>query len=336
MDTPTDDRPQGAPFFSLRYDLRAAPFGAPAAALYEAALEQTAWAEQHGFGLVTLSEHHCSDDGYCPSPIVMAAAIAGRTRAIRMLIAALVLPLHDPLRVAEDLAVLDLVSGGRIDIVVGAGYRPEEFAMFDRSLDDRAPLVEEGVAALRAAWKGEPFDYRGRRVHVTPAPARPGGPALLLGGSTPAAARRAARLGDGFIPVDPSLWPHYVAACAELGRDAGPPSPPAGPLFLHVAEDPEAAWARIAPHALHESNSYGRWLAEAEGVRRYAPTDDAAELLASGQYAVVTPDECVAMARERMQIALHPLMGGLDPDLAWESLELIGSRVLPELVHVPV
>jgi len=316
---------------SLRYDLRAPSFGPPADELYRAALEQCAWADEHGFHLVALSEHHGSDDGYCPSPLVLAAAVCGRTSSLRVLVAALLLPLYDPIRLAEDLAVLDLASCGRVDLVVGAGYRPEELAMFGRRMEERVPLVEEGVAVLRAAWSGEEFEYRGRTVRVTPRPARPTGPALLMAGSTKAAARRAARLGDGFVPVDDSLWPAYEAACRELGRDAGPAPSLGGPLFVHVADDPDEAWARIAPHALHESNSYGGWQASAEGVARYAPAQDADELRANGSYAVLTPEECVALARSSGSLRLHPLMGGLPPELAWESLELVAAKVLPHL-----
>ena len=316
---------------SLRYDLRAPAFGPPAEALYAAALEQCEWAEGQGFELVHLTEHHCSDDGYCPSPLVLAAAIAGRTRSLRVLIAALVLPLYDPVRLAEDLAVLDLASGGRVDLVIGAGYRPEELAMYGKEMGDRVALVEEGVGVLRSAWSGDEFEYRGRRVRVLPRPARPRGPALLMAGATPAAARRAARLGDGFVPVDPSLWPAYEAACRELGRESGPPPPMSGPLFVHVADDPDRAWARIAPHALHETNSYGAWLSSAEGIARYTPADDADALRAGGAYAVLTPDECVAMASSTGSLRLHPLMGGLPPELAWESLELVAAKVLPRL-----
>lgn len=317
---------------SLRYDLRAPSFGQPAEAQYRAALEQCAWADDHGFTMVGLSEHHGADDGYLPSPLVLAAAICGRTTSLRVLVAALVLPLYDPLRLAEDLAVLDLASGGRVDLVIGAGYRAAELAMYGRELDERVALVEEGVAVLRAAWSGEEFEYRGRRVRVTPRPMRPQGPALLMAGATKAAARRAARLGDGFVPVDASLWPVYEAECHRLGREPGPAPSMSGPLFVHVAGDPDRAWARIAPHALHEMNSYGAWLTEAgEGIAVYTPMEDADSLRAGGAYAVLTPDECVAMAREAGALRLHPLMGGLPPDLAWESLELVAAKVLPQL-----
>jgi alkanesulfonate monooxygenase SsuD/methylene tetrahydromethanopterin reductase-like flavin-dependent oxidoreductase (luciferase family) len=318
-------------WLSVRYDLRAPAFGTPAEQLYATALEQCAWAEDHGFAMVNLSEHHGSDDGYCPSPLIMASAIAGRTRTMRILVAALILPLYDPIRLAEDLAVLDLASGGRIDLIAGAGYRPEELAMFGRTLDERAALLEEALDVLRLAWSGEEFEYRGRRVRVTPRPMRPEGPGILLGGSTPGAARRAARLGYGFIPVDASLWPPYAEACRELGRDAGPPPPVGTPRFVHVADDPDAAWARIAPHALHETNAYGGWLASADALGPYRSSDDADALRASGDYLVLTPDECLALVRETRTLMVHPLMGGLDPDLAWESLELIASKVLPRV-----
>jgi len=151
-----------------------------------------------------------------------------------------------------------------------------------------------------------------------------------MAGATKAAARRAARIGDGFVPVDPSLWPVYKEACRELGKDVGPAAPGGGPMFIHVADDPDQAWAKIAPHALHEMNSYGQWLTSAEGIAVYTPTEDA-DALRDTMYAVLTPDECVALAKELGALRLHPLMGGLPPELAWESLELIESKVLPEL-----
>ncbi len=312
---------------SLRYDLRAPSFGASSAELYAAAIEQSVWAEKNGFWMVALSEHHGSPDGYCPSPLMVASAIAARTATLRLVIAALVMPLHHPVRLAEDLAVLDILSGGRLDLIVGAGYLPSECAMFGTTMDERVARLEEGIRVLRAAWSGEEFEYRGARIRVTPQPVR--GPALLLAGSTTGAAKRAARIADGFAPVDASLWPAYEAACAELGRTPIGLPPDNGPGFIHVAHDPDRAWAQIAPHALHETNSYGAWLANAEGIARYTPTDNADELRASGRYAVLTPDECAALLRTTGTLRLHPLMGGLPPELAWESLELVANEVVP-------
>nr|MDT0667891.1 LLM class flavin-dependent oxidoreductase [Micromonospora sp. DSM 115978] len=123
----------------------------------------------------------------------MLAAMAARTKNIRFMVAALIAPFYDPLRLAEDMAVLDNLSRGRVDLIVGGGYVHEEFAMFDVPMKERPRRVTETVATLKAAFNGEPFEYRGRTVHVTPAPFRPGGPRILLGGSSEPAARRAAR-----------------------------------------------------------------------------------------------------------------------------------------------
>jgi alkanesulfonate monooxygenase SsuD/methylene tetrahydromethanopterin reductase-like flavin-dependent oxidoreductase (luciferase family) len=320
-------------YLVIKYDMRAPAFGTDATHLYRAAVEQCRWADSHGFGTVMLAEHHGADDGYLPSPLVLAAAIATATKAIRLRSQALILPLHDPLRLAEDIAVLDLISGGRAEIVAAGGYVASEFAQFDKVLGARGKLVEENITALRQAWTGEPFDYRGRRVRVTPTPLQRPLP-IALGGASVAAALRAARYADAFIPAMPELMENYRAECARLGRTAAP-AERMGPMFLHVAEDPDRTWARIAPYALHESNGYGRWMAESMGdTALYTPTDDAAQLRASGAYQVVTPAQCVEIARQLGaggRLVLHPLMGGMDPDLSWESLELFAAKVLPQL-----
>src|ERR1700710_1245607 len=138
----------------IRYDLRAPDFGAPALDLYQAALDQCEWADNLGFESCTLMEHHASTDGYLPSPLVMAAAVAGRTKNLLIRVALMLLPLYHPLRAAEDLAVLDLVSNGRLRLMVGAGYRQEEYSQYGLSLSDRPALMVEAVEALKQAWTG--------------------------------------------------------------------------------------------------------------------------------------------------------------------------------------
>ena len=324
-------------YLVIKYDMRAPAFGADKTALYRAAIEQCRFADQHGFGTLMLAEHHGVDDGYLPSPLVMAAAVAAVTARLRLRVQALILPFHDPLRLAEDIAVLDVLSGGRAEICAAGGYLASEFAQFGKSLSARGRLVEEGIATLRQAWTGEAFSYQGRGARVTPTPVQKPLP-IALGGASAAAARRAARCADAFIPAMPELMDVYRAECAALGRSAAP-AERMGPLFLHVAEDPDRAWARIAPHALHETNGYGRWMAESMGDKAvFTPSDDAAQLRASGAYQVVTPEQCLAIARDLGpggRLALHPLMGGMDPDLGWESLELFTAKVLPHLELEP-
>jgi alkanesulfonate monooxygenase SsuD/methylene tetrahydromethanopterin reductase-like flavin-dependent oxidoreductase (luciferase family) len=316
----------------IRFDLRVPPFATTThAELYAACLEQCAWADAHGLDLVVLSEHHGVEDGYLPAPLTLAAAVAGRTRTIRVNVAAVLVPLHDPIRLAEQLAVLDLVSGSRVGFVAGLGYRDDELRMAGIDRAERGRLLEEYVGVLRQAWTGEPFVWRGRTIRVTPAPAQP--PMILIGGSTRAAARRAARLRGGFFPAvaDPALAAVYRDECARLGFDGGFVMLPGGPGFVHVSRDPGRDWARIAPHALYDAQTYAAW--QPPGQRSAVRVDarDAAELRRSGVYRVVTPDECVALAEETGRVLLHPLMGGMSPTLGWESLELFAAEVLPRL-----
>ena len=323
------------PLLNLRYDLRCPAFGrATPAELARTALEQCAWADRLGFATVTLSEHHGSPDGYLPSPLVFGAAVAARTQSLRLLIAALIAPLHDPIRLAEDLAVLDVVSGGRVIPVVSGGYVASEFSAFGKRLADRAAVMEGIVPFLERAWSGEPFEHEGRTLRVTPRPLQRPRPPIFMGGASAAAARRAARHADHFIPTLPELFDVYRAERVRLGKpDPGPPTRTLG-NFLFVAEDPDAAWARIAPFAMHETNAYGAWMEAAGSGGPYRKVDDPEALRASGQYPVLTPDEAIAAARALGPggaIMLHPLMGGMDPELSWESLALFESKVLPAL-----
>src|SRR5262245_28590541 len=176
--------------------MRAPAFGAPARELYAAALDQVQWADGLGFDTVGLGEHHASPDGYNPSPLVLASAMGARTRRIRLRPSVLLAPLYDPIKLAEDSAVTQLATGGRLVLGLGGGYRPAEFEMFGRRLEDRWSAIGETISLLRQAWTGEPFEWRGRRCRVTPPPDPP--PPILLGGGTPAAARRAARIADGW------------------------------------------------------------------------------------------------------------------------------------------
>lgn len=320
-------------YIVIKYDMRAPSFGASREKLYRAAVEQCEWADKAGFGTLMLAEHHGSEDGYLPSPVTLAATIAGRTSGMRLRVQAMILPFHDPLRLAEDFAVLDIVSGGRAEMTAAGGYVASEFEMFGVPLAGRGRLVEESVHTMRRAWFGEPFEYRGRRVRVTPTPLQPTIP-IALGGASEAAAKRAARVdAAAFIPAMPELHEVYAAECRELGKLPTAPER-MGPVFLHVAEDPDEAWAAIAPHALHETNAYSRWMAESMGGAVYSEATDADALRASGAYQVVTPEQCIQIARDLGpggRLALHPLMGGMDPELGWESLRLFADQVMPAL-----
>jgi alkanesulfonate monooxygenase SsuD/methylene tetrahydromethanopterin reductase-like flavin-dependent oxidoreductase (luciferase family) len=323
--------------FGIRFDFRNPPIGGTTMTeRYRAALDMVEWADWHGFVTATISEHHGADDGYLPSPLPMAAAIAARTKSIRINIAAIVAPFHDPLRLAEDAAVVDLISGGRLDLVIANGYVGSEFAMFDQPQAERAARTTEAVRTLRQAWTGEPFEYRGRTVRVTPRPHQHPGPPILLGGSSEPAARRAARIADGFLPSSPGLWPSYRDEMLRLGRPDPGEHFGGDTSFFHLASDVEEGWAAIAPYAMHEMNAYGKWMAEAGvgAVGGYHEVTDSESLRQTGQYRVLTPDKLVSDLKEQGPAGFaifHPMMGGIPPDLAWQSLRLFEREVLPRL-----
>lgn len=325
-------------FFGLRFDMRMPGLGAKAAAdRYAAAIEMCEWADSQGFVLVSLSEHHGSADGYLPSPVVLGSAIAARTTHMRILLSALVAPFHEPLRLAEDLAVLDLISCGRIDLVVANGYVRNEFEMFDVPMSERVARTETLVRTLKRAWQGPPFEHLGRMVHVTPAPLQSGGPRVDLGGSSEKAARRAAHLADGFMPSTATVWDAYRDECAAVGRPDPGPFLGGDPAVVFVADDPDAAWATIAPHAMREVNAYGESLRRAGlvGAASYRHFESADELRSSGLYRVLTPAALVDELNDSDPlkfVMVHPLVGGLDPQVGWETLDLLAAEVMPLLV----
>jgi alkanesulfonate monooxygenase SsuD/methylene tetrahydromethanopterin reductase-like flavin-dependent oxidoreductase (luciferase family) len=322
--------------FMIRFDMRA-PTDGPAAIrdLYDAAIEMSVWAEQHDALSVILSEHHSSSDGYLPSPLVLASAIAARTNRVPITVAALLVPLHDPVRLAEDMAVLDIVSHGRVAYVAGLGYRPEEYDMFGQSLSQRGARMDECLTVLQRAWRGERFDYHGRTIEVTPKPSTPGGPMLMYGGASHAAARRAARFGLGFFAqaADPALETTYRDQCAASGTPPGMCMIPSADsaTTMYVANDVDAAWERLGTYMLHDAQMYASWLGAAEAASKSTALTVDALREEQGAYRVLTPTEAVEYVGRHGALALHPLCGGCPPELAWETLELVASEVLPAL-----
>jgi alkanesulfonate monooxygenase SsuD/methylene tetrahydromethanopterin reductase-like flavin-dependent oxidoreductase (luciferase family) len=320
----------------IRFDLRVPDFAATThAEQYRACLEMCEWAEGLGFDAAVLSEHHGTPDGYLPAPVPFAAAVLARTNRIPVNIAAVLAPFHDPVRLAEQLAVVDLVAPGRISVVAAVGYRRAEFEMAGIPSNERGARLEEAVRVLRAAWTGEPFEYQGREIVVRPTPATPGGPMIMIGGGTEPAARRAARLRCGFFPsaANAKLAEWYADECEKVGFAEGFCGDASGPAFVHIAEDPDMAWEQIGPHALFDAQSYASWQEAA-----YRPATDVPDATTwqdvrdSGVYRVLTPDEAVELSKTSGGgFMLHPLMGGIPPDLAWRSLELFEHKVLPEI-----
>ena len=293
--------------------------------LYAAALDMTAWGESHGCVSAIVSQHHGVPDGYLPSPLPLAAAMAARTSRLPINVSALLVALYEPIKLAEDVAVIDLLSRGRVSYVIGIGYRDEEFELFGVPRAGRGRLVEERITLLRRLWAGETVTYDGRDVAVHPLPFTTGGPMLAYGGGTPAAAARAGRLGLYFMAnsADRSLEDVYREAAAAAGvRALGCHlMDPTVPLTVFVSDDPDKAWAEIGRYLLNDARSYAGWHNGPSTPNvSYAKTVD--ELREErGAYRIITPDEGRALIAAGQPLSLQPLVGGLPPDLAWPYLE---------------
>ncbi|MEM7139547.1 MAG: LLM class flavin-dependent oxidoreductase [Actinomycetota bacterium] len=311
--------------FILRFDFRLGPqSSASMSELYAASLEMCEWGEANGAMLGLFSEHHTSSDGYLPSPLVMAGAAAARTSTLGINVGALLALMYDPVKLAEDMVVLDHLSQGRVTYTVGLGYRDEEFSMFGVDPARRGALMDERLDVLTRALRGERFEWDGRTIEVTPAAFSPGGPTVMYGGGSPAAARRAARLGMMFIPQhsDPALADAYDEAAVAAGNPPGMCMSPGegSPTSLFVADDPDSAWAELGEHLLHDAHMYAEWMGGADSLSKStaATVDDLrAE---NGAYRIVTLDEARALRDQYGVLSLQPLCGGIPPQTAWRYL----------------
>lgn len=230
------------------------------AQLYAQALDLAEQSERLGLDSVWVSEHHFVDDGYLPSLLPLCAAIAARTRRIQIGTGLVLAPLHDPLRLAEDAAVTDLIAGGRLILGIGLGWRAEEFEALGVPLAQRVPRMVASMDTMRRAWRGELVPggaaQDGPAVPVRPLPARPGGPPLWIGAMSEPAVRRSGRIADGFMAteVTPAMLAEQVAlARAEFGA-AGRSGP--FPVSVHL---PVLAWDE--PDAWELIRDYHRYIA---------------------------------------------------------------------------
>ncbi|HEV3369293.1 MAG TPA: LLM class flavin-dependent oxidoreductase, partial [Acidimicrobiales bacterium] len=243
---------------------------------------------------------------------------------------------YEPVKLAEDLAVIDLIGRGRVSYVVGVGYRAEEFAMFGVDPKRRGMIVENRIKVLRRLWGGETVEVEGRPATIAPMPFTPGGPMLAYGGGSEIAARRAGRLGLYFLAENPdtSLENFYTAAALEAGvTPVGCAFPAVGvPLTVFVADDPDEAWNEIGEFLLRDAVSYGSWNSARLGTSSVSFATSVAELRAEhGAYQIVTPEEASVYVKNGNALALQPLVGGLPPDVGWRYLESAAAVETGEL-----
>lgn len=314
---------------------------------YRDAIELVQLAEEVGFDSAWVSEHHGAGDGYLPSLLPLLAAFAARTSRIELGTGVVLAPFHDPLRLAEDFAVVDQISGGRVVCGLGIGWREEEFRAFGIDVSTRVRRLTEIVEILRLAWTGERFDFAGRHysydaVAVTPAPARV--PPIYVGGFADTAIRRAGRIGDGYISsrAQPERVAEGFALAASARRDAGRDGTPLAALLQNafVTEDPERDWPLVVAGIGHQLGVYAGWRAGTDvpgASLEVAPPD---EQTIRATTAFGTPDDVYAFLEPLTGIlAPHPdshlilrfHYPGMDAAPAAESIRLFAREVAPRL-----
>jgi alkanesulfonate monooxygenase SsuD/methylene tetrahydromethanopterin reductase-like flavin-dependent oxidoreductase (luciferase family) len=250
------------------YDFRNPPdSGIGNASLYAAILDQVAWLDQLGLDLVWFTEHHFVDDGYLPSWVPVAGAMAARTRRIRFGTDICLLPFNHPLRLAEDLAVLDNLSDGRVELGCGMGYAPHEFRGFGLPVSRRVSLTNEGIEVLQHCFRGERFSYHGRRyqfddVRIAPGYVQDGGPPLWLAAMARGGALRAAGHRTHFLPQGPrDVLDDWRAALATAGDS--PARYRVGIIRgCLVTDDVERDWPQVREAERYRMRLYSRFFAE--------------------------------------------------------------------------
>lgn len=314
--------------------------------LYEETFQFIEVSERLGLDQVWLPEHHFSEDGFNPSLMVTAAAIASRTSKIRIGTKILILPFHDPVRLSEDIAVVDQISGGRLDIGLAGGYRKKEFDAFGIPHAERGRRMEEGLDVLRQALTGKPFEHDGEFHHygtieVNPPPAQDPVP-LFLGGRSKAAMRRAASHGAHLVLADFDVEScqadiaRYKEALVDVGRD------PEGARIVAVStifadESAARAWEIAGPHLLYQQNQWRSWFNEVSDREEELGLLKSVEEISDAAALVGTPAEILEKLmdfRENVdftELSFFTLLPGMRGSVGTPALELFASEIAPRL-----
>ena len=295
--------------FGFSIDFRNPPlWRRPPAEFYAEMLDFISWAEGMGYESVSLPEHHgIEEDDYPPSPLTIATAILARTRTMRVGTGVMLAPLYHPVRLAEDVALIDVISNGRIELAMGIGYLQAETDAYGIGYKTRARRTDEVLQIVRklltgeeVTWRSEFFDIK--KARVFPRPVQKGGVPLFVGALSEPGYRRAARYGDGYCgPLE--NYPAYLAALEAEGKSAADGRlnlVSAYDMWTYVADDIDKAWEEIAPHAFYYSDTYARWQ---EGTAWGLKKLKMEEFRQAGIMKVLSPEEAIPHFRARLAAA---------------------------------
>lgn len=315
---------------------------------YAEFLEQVELGESLGFDSVWLEEHHGVKDHYWPSPLMGLAGAATRTRRLLLGTDVLILPFYHPVRVAEDAAMLDVMSGGRLILGAAIGYKPDEFALYQAPMQRRGARLEEAVTLIRQLWSGESVDFHGKyyeveALQIEPRPCRPGGPPIWLGGWGELSLGRAARLGDAWLPGPTAdlekllearrIYHRQLAGC---GVD---PATRCSPLTreLIVAESDEEARRMAEKHLLisyRDEYGSGRWSHPLIRGSDFAPVDPF-DAICRNRFLIGSPETVIRQIRTFQaafdfdHLICRLYFPGLPHSFILDELRLLAREVIP-------
>lgn len=316
----------------LRFNF-ASPHGDPRtqSTLLSAALELAQWGESHGITSVSVDEHHATGHGWSCNPIMAAAMFLARTSTMIASVDCALGPLWNPVRLAEDIALVDNMSRGRLRTTVGLGYRTVEYDALGLDFSSRGELMDSLLERMLSVWSGE------SDTAICPGTWSRPHPPLYVGGGMRATARRAVRFGLPLSLADhlPDIADYYRELCSSAGIKPlvlmpGPVN--RGMIYLH--EDPDRAWAELGEHILWEAVTYGQWSSDQRSLMHLPGVHTLDEVRGSGRYRFLTPDQLISEIRDSDEygpLVLHPLVGGMPVDEAWKSVQLLTDAVLPAL-----
>ncbi len=325
------------PRFGVCYDFRNPPdSGIAMPSLYSQALEQISWLDGLGLDLIWFTEHHFVDDGYLPAWIPVATAAAAVTRRVRFSSDICLLPFFNPVRLAEDLAVLDNISNGRAEVGLGMGYAPHEFAGFGIPVSRRVSLMEEGLEVLRLAFSGEEFSFHGKRyefndVKITPGYVQAGGPPMWIAAMSAGGARRAARFNTHFLPQGDrsqtlDVWQaeHDLLGTSAQDKRVGIIK------GVFVTDDAQREWPLVRDSERYRMGLYQRLFSESN-------TDFGAGEHIPQTWVVGDVAHCVRELSDFMRtygvtdLVTWGIPPGLSSDVMAQSLERFVTQVVPQL-----
>ncbi len=320
------------------YDFRNPPdSGVTDQMLYGEILEQVAWLDQIGADLVWFTEHHFVEDGYLPSWIPVAGAMSSITKHVRFGTDICLMPFNHPIRLAEDLAVLDNLSGGRVEVGLGMGYAPHEFRGFGFPVSRRVSLMEEGIEVLQKCFSGERFSYQGKRyqfedIVITPGYVQEGGPPLWVAAMSEPGAMRAAKYNTNFLPqgLRANSYDPWVDELQNTGRC--PEDYRVGIIrSILVTEDRDKDWQAVRAAERYRMALYQRFFEESgEGFGEKGPP-------VPQTWIVGDVDECVGELlkfiddfgiTDIVSMAVPP---GMRAEQMGDSLEKLFTQVVPRL-----